>query len=302
MRLHRCSAVAGLLILAAASAAAAQQNFLPGFAGLKDASQAPPGIYAALVGWGSTSNTVVDNSGNSHTLSNGSLDIYLGGVAVSIVTKWKLLGANYGASILVPGLNTRTEIPALNVNKNGGFGLTSTYIQPINLGWHTPRADFILGYAVYLPTGSWSFNGCCNYGLGMFTQEISAGTTFYFTKSQSVHLAAELVYDINSYKKDTSYRQSFPLTLQGGLGMNYGNPAKLFSGWFGAAGFAQWTMVPTKYILPLGTINGRYPQLAGLGPEFVTLQGALTLRYLWEFSAKSSLLSQIWYIQFAMPI
>ena len=74
---------------------------------------------------------------------------------------------------------------------------------------------------------------------------------------------------------------------QGGFGLDYGNPAKLFSGWFGVTAFGQWTMQATTYATRLGTLNGSHPRVYGIGPEFVTLQGALTLRYLWEFGARA---------------
>ena len=205
-------------------------------------------------------------------------------------------------SVLVPMVRTRQDFPRLGINSNSGWGLTSIYIQPINLGWHEKRADFLVGYAVYLPTGAWTFGGDGNYGLGMYTQELSAGTTLYLNEKKSLHFAIQAVYDINGRKKDTTYRQSNPLTAQGGLGLNYGDPKKTFSGWLGVTAFGQWTMRPTTYSIDLGTLNGPYPQLYGTGPEFVTMKGALTLRYLWEFGAKSSFQGPIWALQFAMPL
>ena len=66
--------------------------------------------------------------------------------------------------------------------------------------------------------------------------------------------------------------------------------------------FGQWTLRSTTYSVELGTLNGPDHRVYGVGPEFVTMQGALTLRYLWEFGAKSSFQGNIWGLQFAMPL
>jgi hypothetical protein len=290
------------LVAAGATSASAQQNFIAGAAGLKDGTQAPPGIYAGVFGYGYNSGTVYGPGGTGFPIAGGGSNYNFVGALVSVVTKLKLFDANYGFTALIPMATIHTEIPRLNVSSGSGWGLTTTYLQPINLGWHTPHADILAGYAVYFPTGGWTFQGNNNFGLGMWTQEINAGTTLYLKKDQSVHLALELVYDINSLKKDTTYRQSDPLTLQGGLGVNYGNFAKPFSGWYGVAWYGQWTINPTTYSLPLGTINGPYPQNYGVGPEFVTLQGALTARYLWQLGTRANFQGGIWYLMFAMPI
>jgi hypothetical protein len=61
------------------------------------------------------------------------------------------------------------------------------------------------------------------------------------------------------------------------------------------------TVQTTEYSTPLGTLNGPYPRLFGAGPEFVTVQGALTVRYLFEFGAKSNFQGQVWCATFAYP-
>jgi len=295
-----------LLACSTAPAAAAQQNFLPGFSGLKDGSQAPVGMYVAALGWGFNTSTVVDKNGTSHSLTNGGATSTLVGASFLAVTKLTLLGGNYGFAVMAPWISNRLDIPRIDVSSNGGWGYTSTYVQPINLGWHAKRADYMVGYAVYLPTGAWSFAGNNNFGLGMWTQEISAGSTLYLNEKKSLAFALQAVYDINSAKKDTTYQTGNPLTLQGGLSLDYGDPKKLLSGWLGVAGFAQWIVKATSYGVSVGpidkTIDGPYGQKYGLGPELVTMQGALTVRYIWEFGAKSAFQGNLWFVAFGLPI
>jgi len=43
-------------------------------------------------------------------------------------------------------------------------------------------------------------------------------------------------------------------------------------------------------------------QINGVGPEFTTLQGALTIRYFWEFGGKFTTRGQGLWVMFAMPL
>jgi hypothetical protein len=288
--------IIAILVFEFASSAKGQQNFLPGFAGLMCGSQSDPGIYGMAYGWGMDVNKVAGRNGKIHSFPNGDvLHLKAPSLSIVVVTRKKILGGNYSFSVAGAICNSRLEIPnIINANESYPYGITSTYIQPFSLGWSTSCADFIAGYAVYLPTGKWVWRGQNNYGLGMWTQEFNIGTTVYLNHKKNIHFAIEANYDINSKKKGVSYRTGWPLTLQGGLGTNYGNPDKLLSGWLGVAGFAQWITVRTKYDLDLGPIDGPYAHIYGLGPELVVLKGGLTFRYIIEFGAKSNYAGSIW--------
>jgi hypothetical protein len=87
-----------------------------------------------------------------------------------------------------------------------------------------------------------------------------------------------------------------------GLGRDYGEAGKMFSGWFGAAGYAQWQTTPTKGIDAPLIMRENKSQINAAGPEFTTLQGALTIRYFWEFGGQFTTRGQGLYVQFAMPL
>jgi hypothetical protein len=296
--------IIGVLVLNFASSAKCQQNFLPGFAGLMCGSQSDPGIYGVAYGWGMDVKKVADRNGNIHSFPNGdALRLKAPSLSLVVVTRRKILGGNYGFSITGAICNSRLEVPnILGASRSYPYGITSTYIQPINLGWKTSRADFIAGYAVYLPTRKWTWLAQHNYGLGMWTQEINIGTTIYLDRKKNIHFSIEANYDINSKKRGVSYMTGWPLTLQGGIGANYGNPDKLLSGWLGVAGFAQWITVRTKYEQDLGLIDGPYAHIYGLGPELVAFKGALSIRYLIEFGAKSNYVGPIWCVTLTCSI
>src|ERR1700720_1236612 len=70
---------------------------IPGFLGLSAGTQAPPGLYLGSAAWVYPTDTIKDNHGNSVTLP-GSLTSTAEVILVSLVTNYKLLGANVGAS------------------------------------------------------------------------------------------------------------------------------------------------------------------------------------------------------------
>src|SRR5277367_4282154 len=76
-------------------------DHLPGFLGLESGTQAPPGIYAGYLLWVYPTSTVKDNNGNQIN-QRGSLTSTLDGVLVSWVGNYKMLGANYGATVVIP--------------------------------------------------------------------------------------------------------------------------------------------------------------------------------------------------------
>ena len=63
-----------------------------------------------------------------------------GAPLVSVVTKKKFLGANYGF-MLIPAAVANSSLDAPRFGQNPGAGFGDTYFQPVNLGWKFGRAD-----------------------------------------------------------------------------------------------------------------------------------------------------------------
>jgi len=64
------------------------------------------------------------------------------------------------------------------------------YVQPVQLGWKTKWADFSFGYALYLPTGKYELGADNNSGLGILSNEFSAGSTVYFDPKKEWNFTA----------------------------------------------------------------------------------------------------------------
>lgn len=65
-----------------------------------------------------------------------------------------LLGGNY-SFVIFPGVtNNALEFPPTGLDTRTSSGLADLYVQPISLGWTTPRTDYIAGLGVFAPTGA----------------------------------------------------------------------------------------------------------------------------------------------------
>ena len=176
---------------------------IKGDAGLKSGSQAPPGVYFAIPLWFYTADQVKDRDGDE--LVTGSLDAAIFGVGVNVVTTRKVFGANYGFLVVLPWANNRIQ-GNRDFDSNPGAGITDLFIQPIDLGWHRPRADYSVAYGLYLPTGRYEDGASNNTGLGMWAQEILLGTTVYLNEARTLHAATTATVDFQSEKKDSTTR------------------------------------------------------------------------------------------------
>ncbi len=132
------------------------------------------------------------------------------------VSKAKILGANYGAMVVLPLANASIEAPAFAISENVDTSVSDLLVRPLDLGWHTPRADISAGFQLYAPTGRYERGGSDNIGKGMWSYEPFLGTTVYFDEKRTVSLAATAYWEFHGTKKDTEVKVGQLLTLQGG--------------------------------------------------------------------------------------
>ena len=253
----------GTLMLLAPTSAVAQlggEN-LRGDYGMKSGSQGPPGLYVGDVFYFYRTDTIKDLSGNDLPKSpevNIFADLILG----SYVSKHKILGGNYGVTVVLPILNSELALPSLNLGSQT-WGLADMYIQPFALGWHFKRADAIAGYAFMPPTGRFDATANDNTGLGMWSNEFSAGTTVYLDPGKMWHAAATGFYEIHSSKKDLDAKTGDIFTLEGGAG-------RAFLKGYANAGLAyvgQWKVTQDSGQDVNILVQGKKGSMFALGPE-----------------------------------
>ncbi|KRD63000.1 hypothetical protein ASE40_04220 [Flavobacterium sp. Root935] len=189
-----------------------------GAMGLQSGTQAPENTLAVYIpGYIYTASSL--RNGDGDKIGNPDLTMFITGAGASYVSDFKILGANYGATILLAGASN--TIQGSYIDSKSDFAFTDMYIQPIQLGWHNKRADFIFTYQMYLPTGKYELGGSNNSGLGMFMNEFSAGTTLFFNDKKTFHFSALASYEINGKKKDTDIKTGDILSVEGGLGKTF---------------------------------------------------------------------------------
>lgn len=279
--------------------------------GLQSGTQLPPGFYLAPMYYRYDADTVKDSSGNtvSPTPQNpGSVaaNAYLLGFIW--VSEYKLLGGNYSFQIWPGFTNNNLEVPILGFDDGVSTGFADLYMQPLNLGWNIDVADFTAGVGIFAPTGSYELGGSNNRGLGMWSFELFAGTTVYFDKARSWHLATTAFWETHTDKKSTNIRVGDMLTLEGGLGKSFMDGTLSV----GAAYYAQWKLTNDELGINSPLFSGRSVgknRVYGLGPELTVpiatsekLYGFLTARYLWEFEAESTSEGETFVLTFTLPI
>jgi hypothetical protein len=287
--------IAALVLVPAASAQYMGNNFHGDF-GVNSGTQAAPGLYVAIPFAQWNVDSVKDSDGNTASgAAFQGFDVRALFPTIIVVTPKKLLGANYGFMVAPPFSTIRPERAALElVEPNWGFN--DTYVVPLYLGWHTPRADFVAGYGFFAPTGEYVPGGQDNVGLGMWGHEIQAGTTVYLDAAKQYSVATTAYFEMHSNKKDQDLKVGNLLTLEGGVAYN----VPKIGGAFGLGYYLQSKLsddsgadVPVTALRALNLYGKN--RLFGIGPD-VTMAvfqhggtiGLVNFRYLWESAGKSS--------------
>ncbi|BCS32559.2 hypothetical protein TBR22_A17730 [Luteitalea sp. TBR-22] len=253
--------------------------------GLKAGSQAPPGGYVFAPLYLYSADVLKDRAGD--VVARGQVDSALFGVGVSVVTARTIAGGTYGFTVVIPGANNRLQ--GGRIDEDPGAGLTDIFVQPITLGWRSPRTDVIAGYGLYVPTGRFGDAEEGDTGLGMWAHEFLAGTTVYLDAARLWHAATTATFVVHSDKRDTELRAGPVLNLEGGVGHDFlGGGLSA-----GLAYYASWKvgddrLPPRADVL----VRGRNRVFA-VGPEVSmalawkrTVYGSVTARYQWETGAR----------------
>lgn len=297
------------------------ENLL-GDAGVKSGTQPQPGVYVSAVYYRYFADAIKGPDGHSIPLdptNAGSQTIHAAIPLVLYVTPKKLFGANYGMMAVMPFANGSLEAPGLGLTESAATGPSDLYVVPIQLGWHLARADITTGFGFFAPTGRYSAGASDNLGRGMWSYEVSGGTTLYADKARSVSVATMAYWETHSKKSgelqaggatlgDVKVGQL--LTLEGGVGKSFLHGAATV----GLAYYAQWKLTSDRVSLSPSPLPGRAPDLArhrvfGFGPD-VTLPIAtksrvialVNARYLWEAGAAVKTQGQTFILTTTFPI
>ena len=278
---------------------------LRGDYGLQSGSQAAPGWYGSLLYLNYNIDTVRDRNGDALSTAGGDINVQAGSPILMRVTDQQIWGANYGFLVAPSWTNNKLDSPLLSATQKTDTGFGDLYVQPINLGWHTDRFDYVAGLGVFAPTGKYNDGGDDNVGLGMWSFEFFGGATYYIDTQKTWHASVLASYETHTEKEDSDTRVGDILTLEGGIGKSFMEGAINVGG----AYFAQWKLTDDDFggLVPAGRI-GRH-KIFGAGPE-VTVPvfandkavGLFGARYFWEFGTESMTEGEMLLITFTLAM
>lgn len=283
---------------------------LVGDYGMLSATQPPPGMYLSAVYIGYRGDEIVDSDGNEISMDpekRGELDVNGYGIGWWHVTDHQLLGGNYSYMIVPAWSDNRLRAPVLGVSQGTSTLSSDLYVQPINLGWNTARADFSAGVGVFVPTGDFEEGADDNGGLGFWSYELYGGATYYFDQAKTWHIAGMLFYETHGKQDDTGITVGDIVTLEGGIGKSYMDGAINV----GLAYYGQWKVTDDDFGRteePDLDFFGRNRGF-GIGPEITLplaskskLYGFFNLRYFWETGNRSTVEGESLVATFTFPI
>jgi hypothetical protein len=215
----------------------------------------------------------------------------------TVVTPWKILGANYAAGILwaaVSNVFIKGQVDIANrfsVSREGDrTDFADLVITPIILGWHQGNFHIMFIGNVYAPTGTYSRKRVLNTSLNRWAIEPNLAVTWLHPKI-GTEVSAQLGYTINFQNPATKYTTGHELHLEWFAGQH-------FTKWFalGLAGFFyQQVTGDSGEGARLGAFQG---QSLALGP-CITFNGTIgkhpigaNLRYYNELTVTNRLSGQ----------
>lgn len=280
----RClQSVAAVTLLVATTAVADGElgHRVLGSVGLDAGTQPAAGVYAGDRFFCYAADHLRNRRGERIPVKGFDLDAYANVIGVSGTVKPE--GLPYlSAALAVPvaWLSTKADEPATDIARSG---LGDLFVQPLMVGWRSPRFDTVASYSFYAPTGQLNRKGL---GQPQWAQQFSLGGTLFFDDERAFRVSALASYNLYHRKLGIDLTRGDTVQLQGGVG---GKFLQVLD--FGVAAYALWQIADDSgSALPAG-LGGARERVFGVGPEIgVTipaLGAKLTARYEWDLGAQT---------------
>jgi len=223
MKVRDAILVLACLVVGYASPLRAQQKgqWVPGQYGLNAGVIPDPGFTYANLALNYSSSQLNDSSGNRRPNITGTYSFWLDENIFMYVPKHKFLGGYFApyVSVNVANGSLVADIAGTNLGLNGGgWGLSDTFVAPVNLGWHFKRADINAGYAFVAPTGRFTPLANNNTGSGYWGNNFTSGTTYYITKNKGTSANLFTDWEFHGKKNGINITPGQAFTMEWGLG------------------------------------------------------------------------------------
>lgn len=274
-----------LLLTTIASTARSQDlgHKVLGAAGIDAGAQPEPGLYISdrLIRF--DAHTLRDRHGNKVPLEGLDIGAVANVIGASLVLKPRRAPyLSFAFGIPVADISLSVDDPRISLDRSG---LGDFFVQPLKMGWRTPRFDVATSYALYAPTGRFEPKGG-GVGRGFWTHQLSLGAAVRLDTARRARASVLASYDINGPKRKIDIQRGNTIQLQGGAGMRVLGPVDV-----GLAGFALWQVTDDRGADIPQALRGARDRVFGLGPEIdiliPALRSRLDLRSEWEFGVRS---------------
>ncbi len=173
-----------LLLSIAQTVSASGKGYNPGIEGVLAASVPPPGKHWRIYNVMYDADTLIDEDGDEMNI-DFELGVFAQAHRFVWITQKKILGADYGASMIIPVIATSFEIGAMGL-KDSKVGLGDLFIEPLVLGWHAQGYDVGLGFGINLPTAEFDQTEPASPGNGYWSTILTFGGTVFFDDKKSL--------------------------------------------------------------------------------------------------------------------
>jgi hypothetical protein len=218
---------------------------------------------------------------------------------------------------VMPFANGSLEAPGFSLSEKARTGASDLYVMPVQLGWNTKRADAIAGFAFFAPTGRHTAGASDNLGKGMWSYEVSGGTTVYLDHARTLSLAATGYWETHTKKNGevridritvSNVKVGQLMTVEGGVGKSFLHGAASI----GAAYYAQWKLTEDQMTFAPGVSQVSIPdkhRVWGIGPDVTIpiatktrLISLVNARYLWETGGQLKTRGQSFLLTTTFPV
>lgn len=283
-----------LCLFALASPLAAQNRgqYLPGTNGLNSGVLPEPGLtYANVFTWWSAD--TLKGAQGQNIPTSGSTNLYVDQNLFMYTTERTFLGAHFMSMWDLTFANGSLTAPIFEQAgiKVGGEGVGDMYFQPATLGWHLSRADIMVGYGFFAPTGRFVPGATTNIGSGYWGNAPSAAVTFYLTKNKATQLSVYQLYEFHTEERGSTITPGQTYTMEWGFGQLLPlskDMSKILQ--LGVIGYVQAQTTNDSGVDPSTPNVGDHYRVYAIGPQITFIMPKrgfnVLFRYEPEFSAQ----------------
>lgn len=292
-----------IMLFATTDVKATENGVTSGAVGAEDfmgGALPPPGFYYLNYFSYYMSDTFKNNNGDK-VPGKWSIDAVADINRFVYITKFKILGASYGAQVIVPlvYMDLRiTPAPGFSMSESR-YGVADLVLTPLILGWHSKNWHAVFGLDAFVPTGPYGKNRLANIGRNYWSTEIAAA--FTYMSDNGFEFSNKFMYDINFKNTETDYTSGNEFHLDSLLGYHLGNWKIGVNAYY----YKQMTddTVGSNYVgAPI--TDGNRGQLFGIGPAIgydFKNHISVAFKYQNEMAAKNKFEGDRYWFKIAIP-